>query len=118
MKDDVDAKTDVLEGKLESMRTDQVTKKQLEKERREADTKVDDIVKARLDETMQEENEKKQRKNNVTVFGFEESSAAEAVHFLQTATCFLLLKITPSLPFTVMRKISREAQIVIKVLRV
>jgi len=38
---------------------------------------VDDIVKARLDETMQEENEKKLRKNNVIVFGLEESSAAE-----------------------------------------
>jgi len=38
---------------------------------------VDDIVKARLDETLQEENEKKLRKNNVIVFGLEESSAAE-----------------------------------------
>ena len=76
-KDDVNEKIDVLEGKFESMRTDQVTKKQLEKERREADTKVDDVVKARLDETLQEENEKKLRKNNVIVFGLEESSASE-----------------------------------------
>ena len=32
---------------------------------------------ARLDETLQEENEKKLRKNNVIVFGLEESSASE-----------------------------------------
>jgi len=38
---------------------------------------VDDIVIARLDETLQEENEKKLRKNNVIVFGLEESSASE-----------------------------------------
>jgi len=38
---------------------------------------VDDVVKARLDITMQEENEKKLRKNNVILFGLEESSAAE-----------------------------------------
>jgi len=61
---------------------------------------VTDIVKARLDETMQEENEKKLRKNNVIVFGLsEESSAAEAEVFISSSLfangyLFFVVKIT------------------------
>lgn len=67
-----------MEENLEVINVDQVTSVQLRKEISQTDAKMDGIVKVRIDETLQEENEKKLRRNNVIVFGLEESEADEA----------------------------------------
>lgn len=56
---------------------------EFKKETTDAENKVDSILKVKIDESLQEENEKKERKSNVILFGVAESEAVEAKDRIQ-----------------------------------